>query len=450
MKKIKIPKRLSRVMAMFMIFCIGFAYCSGITAFAAIDLDITIMPPEEEVTNNQEFEVDLKIVTKSDNGYVELKVNIEYDASVLTLAAPVNYEGYRVSGNKGQLVLTYFDPTGTNTPTPIGNEVLVPIKFLVMENAPTTTTKIKATTDHAYNKKGKNIIWTPINDKEISIVRINGTTESEDEVVSQEVSSTFVVGNQTSINRTSSLAGNGGKVASVLLGAIVVFCAGIVVGYILCMHKYENSSESSKKASRRTDDYYDDYDDYGDYEDDYIGNAEAVGSNKNEAYSDSIYSNDEYDDNDDGFFTPSQTDYSVPDSDYFSSLPSSEQSGGNYLDAFKMTSESQHTFSPMSFDNLVSGSYSEQSSNERDDDDYPILFMSRSNSNNNSRRTQARPTFDENEDTVFGKYSDSIERNVDDGYGSGFSSSQSRRNTPPRNNNSRSERPVPIRTRKKR
>jgi protein involved in sex pheromone biosynthesis len=63
-----------------------------------------------------------------------------------------------------------------------------------------------------------------------------------------------------------------------------------------------------------------------------------------------------------------------------------------------------------------------------DDDDYPILFMTR-DSNANARKTDnsAKPKFDESVDSLFGKYSDNVGRNVDDGYGESFSSSGRRR-----------------------
>ncbi len=93
---------------------------SGITAFAAVDLDVTIVPPDDTVTNGSDCEVDLELLTKSDNGYTELLINIEYDEDLLRLAAPVNQNGYRVVGSKGKLTLNYTDPSGTNSPTPIG------------------------------------------------------------------------------------------------------------------------------------------------------------------------------------------------------------------------------------------------------------------------------------------------------------------------------------------
>ena len=72
--------------AIVMLLSVGFVYCSGFTAFAAVDLDVTIVPPPESVQNNGNCPVELDIVTKSANGYVELVINIEYDADLLALA----------------------------------------------------------------------------------------------------------------------------------------------------------------------------------------------------------------------------------------------------------------------------------------------------------------------------------------------------------------------------
>lgn len=413
MNRSKLSKSLSRIMAMLMLFTVGFVYCSGFTAFADVDLDVTIVPPEDSVLNKQEFEVNLQILTKSTNGYVELQVNIEYDADLLALSAPVNQDGYRVTGSKGQLTLTYYDPTGTNTPTPIGNEAMIPIKFIVLESAPDSTTKIKATVDHAYNSSGKNITWTPIYDKEIEIVRINDSTDTSSDTESEEddTSSTFVVGNNNGgvVSRTSSVAGNGGKIASVIIGAIVVFAAGMVVGYIICMRKFEKR--------KGVDDKYDDY-----YEDDYVGDSSIDSSGENN-YSDSLYP----DDNDDGFYRRSNEEYAVSDEDdYFTATPAGNGSSGNYLDAFNAPSIVTHNIEPVEFGSMVTSS--DVTGSEDDDDDYPILFMTRDNNDSGTRKSSSsKPTFDEKVDSLFGKYSDNVERNIDDGYGGSFSSSTRRR-----------------------
>ena len=417
MKKFKFSKKLNRILSTILLLVVGFVYCSGFTAFAAVDLDVTIIPPDDTVTNNQRFEVNLQMVTKSTNGYVEMVIKIEYDADILALAAPVNKDGYMVSGSKGQLTLTYFDPTGSNKPTEIGSEVMLPIEFIVLESAPDTTTKIKASIDHAYNNKGKNITWTPIYDKEIEIIRINDGTAVSSDVSSEEVSSEFIVGKDAgTVSRSSSIAGNGGKIASVIIGAIFVFTAGVVVGYIICMRKYEKGAGSH--SSKEYDDYgdYDDYDDYDDYYDDYDGDSSTKASGKSN-----------YSDNDDGYYRRSEEKYSVADEDdYFSSTPTSQGTGGNYLDAFN-SSISKRTVEPIDFGSMDLSSG--ETGVEDDDDDYPILFMTRDTDTQKRSTTSSsrqQPSFNEQVDSLFGKYSDNVSRNVDDGYGSGFSSSGNR------------------------
>lgn len=410
MNSSKLSKSLSRIMATLMLLTMGFVYCSSFTAFAAVDLDVTIVPPDDSVRNKQEFEVNLQIVTKSANGYVELAINIEYDADILALSAPVNLDGYRVTGSKGQLTLTYFDPSGTNTPTPISNEAMIPIKFIVLESAPDTTTKIKATIDHAYNERGKNITWTPIYDKEIEVIRINDSAEtSSSEASGDETSSVFVVGNGAGVvSRTSSVAGNGGKIASVIIGAIVVFAAGMVAGYIICMRKSENH--------KGTGDKYDDY-----YEDDYVGDSSIDSSGENN-YSASLYP----DNNEDGFYKSQREEYEVSgEEDYFSSVPTGSGSSGNYLDAFNADSIINRNIEPVDFGSMVTSA--DVTGSEDDDDDYPILFMTRDGNSNSLKPSSSKPTFDEKVDSLFGKYSDNVDRNIDDGYGGSFSSSKRRR-----------------------
>lgn len=419
MKKSKVYKRFSRIMAVLMLMTISFVYCSGFTAFAAVDLDVTIVPPTDSVQNGHNFDVDLDIVTKSANGYVELVINIEYDADLLALYAPVNKDGYKVTGSRGQLTLTYFDPTGTKTPTPIGNDVPITITFTVLENAPDTTTKIKASVDHAYNSLGKNVTWTPIYDKEIEIIRINETVSSSPKDSSEEESSQFVVGkNSGTVSRSSSGAGNGGKVASVIIGAAVVFTAGIVTGYIMCMRKYEslNITAASGKTRRRRssrDDYYDDSDDY---DDDY--EYKSLSSKKRS----SIDDYDDYD-NEDGFYTKSRENSPANgQGDTIVSISPEDSSDESYSDIFSMPIGS-HRISSEEFSSILDGK-AKLNMNEEEDDDYPILFMTRDgDSSKRGSSSRTKPVFDENEDTIFGKFASNVERNVDDGYG-GISSNR--------------------------
>ena len=415
-------KRTVRVLFAVLMLSTCFMCFSGITAFAAVDLDVTIVPPDDTVTNGSDCEVKLEILTKSDNGYKEMLINIEYDEDLLRLAAPVNQNGYRVVGSKGKLTLNYTDPTGTNSQTPIGNKEVIPIHFIVLDDAPDTTTKIKANIAYAYNKKGLNIIWTPIYDKSIEIIRINQDVNN-DKVSSEEESSQFVVGDGTNlINRSGSgtVGGNAGKIAAVVIGAIVVFSAGMAAGNLLCMKRYGLSRRSSKKSGDG-DEYYDEYDESE------VRRGNAGGENK-DGYEDDHY--DDYGGNDDGFYTKPGEDYTVGgDEDYLTAVPVSKTSGDSFPDMFGSASPvGAGSLDPSDFSSIFDRTKRPESVSKRqsafsDDDDYPALFAS-------SRRSEPRqatkaPTFSNDEDTIFGRFSANVERNVDDGYG-GLSSSRSR------------------------
>lgn len=424
-------KKFVRVLFTVMLLSTCFGAFSGITAYAAVDLDITIVPPEDSVTNGSDCEVDLEILTKSDNGYKEMVIIIEYDEDLLRLAAPVNQNGYRVVGSKGQLTLSYMDPTGTNSQTPIGNKEVVPIHFIVLDDAPDTTTKIRANIDHAYNSKGKTIIWTPIYDKTIEIVRINQDT-AESDTSSEEESSQFVVGGNdgTLVNRSGpgTVSGNTGRVVSVIIGAIVIFSAGMAAGNIFCMKRYGLGPGSSKKGDDADDDedeYYEKYDAYDDRDE------KQTRSRKGKMPSDSYDDYDGYDGSDDGYYTKPGEDYTVGDDDeYLTAVPVSRSAGDSFPDLFGSASPiGSRSLDPSDFSNLFAGNTKSESrpssrptsSSLSDDDEYPALFAP-------SRRPVPRtapsaPGFDD-EDTIFGKFSANVERNVDDGYG-GISSSRS-------------------------
>ena len=422
MTKISSFRRLRRMGLLLALLTVGFFYTTGITAYAGVDLDVTLVPPPDSVQNGGNCPVELDIVTKSANGYVELVIKIEYDADLLALAAPVNQNGYKVTGSRGQLTLTYFDPTGTNTPTPIGNNEPIVINFTVLENAPDTTTKVKATVDHAYNNKGKNITWTPIYDKTIEIIRINDdlTTAS---AASEEVSSQFVVGkNIGTITRTTGGGGSGGQTVAVLFGAVIVFAAGVVVGYLVCMKKYgiegglfadgllagrfgflngrgADNTGSAKDGDdggspRRRRHSTEDYRDYDDGEDDVYSTYGAVN-------------------NDDGYFskyTRPGKEYTIDgDEDYFTVASSDDDDG--YPDVIGGSSPiGSRSLDPSDFSRILG-----TGTDVRDtppDDDYPFLFRQGTGISNSTK-----PFFDESQDSIFGQLG-GVERNVDDGYGS--------------------------------
>ena len=430
MKISSFSKRFSRVMLAVVMLSTCFMCYSGITAFAAVDLDITIIPPDDTVTNGSDCEVDLEILTKSDNGYTEMLIYIEYDEDLLRLAAPVNQNGYRVVGSKGRLTLNYTDPTGTKTQTPIGNKETIPIHFIVLDDAPDTTTKIRANIDHAYNKKGKNVTWTPIYDKSIEIIRINQDVNNSD-TSSEEVSSQFVVGGgENLINRSApgTVSGNTGKVVSVVIGAIVIFSAGMAAGNIFCMKRYGLTPGSAKKSGDE-EDYYDDYDD------DYEERQKGRGSGRRTAR------NDDYDGgNDDGFYTKPGEDYTVGgDDDYLTAVPVSRSSGDSFPDIFGNTSPQVGSrgadttdFSSIFGDKGKTDSSQRTSGTYSDDDEYPALFAS-GRPKQPQRKAPAAPTFDTGEETLFGRFSANVERNVDDGYGGLSSRSRERSERSPRN-----------------
>ena len=418
MKMSNYSKRVSRVLLAVVMLSTCFMCFSGITAFAAVDLDVTIVPPDDTVTNGSDCEVDLEILTKSDNGYVEMLINIEYDEDLLRLAAPVNQNGYRVVGSKGQLTLNYTDPTGTNTPTPIGNKEVIPIHFIVLDDAPDTTTKVKATVHHAYNKRGKNVTWTPIYDKTVEIIRINQDVNNNN-TSSEEESSQFVVGDGTNlVNRSNggTVGSNSGKIAAVIIGAIVIFSAGMAAGNIFCMKRYGLSHRSSKKEEN--EEYYDDYDE-SDVRRGGSGNGED--QDEDDYYED--YTNDE-----DGFYTKPDEDYTVGgDDDYLTAVPVSKTNGDSYPDIFGSAVIGSRGLESTDFSSIFDKSKKAQVAPARqhsfsDDDEYPALF---SPSRPAQRKAPAAPKFDNDEDTIFGRFSANVERNVDDGYG-GISSSRSR------------------------
>ena len=77
---------------------------------------------------------------------------------------------------------------------------------------------------------------------------------------------------------------------------------------------------------------------------------------------------------------------------------------------------------PADFGSLSgAGNGREQKKSTTEEDEYPSLFRQGSGISNSTK-----PFFDESEDSIFGKFSGNVERNVDDGYGGLSSRSRER------------------------
>ena len=207
-------------------------------------------------------------------------------------------------------------------------------------------------------------------------------------------------------------AGNAGKIASVIIGAIVIFSAGMAAGNIFCMKRY---GLSPRREGAEDDEFYDGYEKKGRGR----GRGDAKRSSDADDY------DEDYDDgNDDGFYTKPGEDYTVGgDDDYLTAVPVTRSTDDSLTDYFGSSTKVGSRDSKSSDFGDYFGGEKNNPNSDSDDDDYPELFAPKNRTA--PRIPSVAPNLDDVE-TIFGKFSGNVERNVDDGYG-GISSSRSGR-----------------------
>lgn len=235
---------------------------------AISDVDFTIRPPTEEIAPTESFVVELVINTQTVNGYVSFIYTMTYNEDVLKCTANINDKGFVGGGSNGEFKLTYDDPTGTNTPSEIG-EVIIQIPFTVLEGAPGGETAFSATVPEIYgvDEDGKKVVITRawIKDKSVVIADVAApqTTSSEEEVsyagFGEDYSAISVESYIYGYDEDEDMSA--GEIFGLIVAAIVIFIAGGAVGYIICQKRMDSSvgRGTYRRGSSAADDDYGDY-----------------------------------------------------------------------------------------------------------------------------------------------------------------------------------------------
>lgn len=219
------------------------------TAFALSDIDFTLKPPTEEIAPNESFTVDFVINTQTVNGYVDFTVEIEYNDDVLKCTAVIDEDGFTGGGSQGIYELKYSDPTGMNTPSPIG-ETIIKIPFTVLEAAPGGETQITGNVKECFgvDKNGNkvNITTAKIYNKKIFISDIAAPVSSESSVEPIPESYTDIPESGYDINSYAygdydDEGPGAGTVFGYIVGIIAIFAVGAVAGYFYCQKKLDSS-----------------------------------------------------------------------------------------------------------------------------------------------------------------------------------------------------------------
>lgn len=254
-------KRLCSLLCCFAILISLVGVCSQGAVSALSDVDFTINTDTSvQYIQEETVNVDIEIKTQTENGYVELDLFLEYDTDALTCATILdNVDGFttyvREEGGRSGLVIEYRDPEGARAP--IDTRVLK-LQFVVRTgvatNSYTLSLKVErvAGLDKNGNKEDGILTVSNARDKALDIVDVGGGNDSSGE----DGSDPNYYFSTTTAPQEVQNGGGGGKVKAgtvilFILGAIVVFASGVIVGFIICQRRltYEqlgiNDSDST-------------------------------------------------------------------------------------------------------------------------------------------------------------------------------------------------------------
>lgn len=274
------------------VFLMAILFVPSMTVYAESDVDFTIsVNTDVPYISGDTIACDIIIKNQTDKGYVEMELFLTFDTDALNcLSIFDNVDGFstKVEEREGQsgLVIKYLSPDGNPS---VKGEKVVKLQFAVITGAATGDYPLKLQVvscfgfDSAGNKedaveKGDKVLSLSMaKDKKLALV------ETPDNAIGNSTgdgSDPNYYYTEPTANQQVDDKKGGATVGTVLLmvfGAVVVFAAGVVVGFILCQKRmnedgYDRSVEPapsrryaggglSSLAGRFSKSIYDDNDD---------------------------------------------------------------------------------------------------------------------------------------------------------------------------------------------
>lgn len=251
--------KFKRIFAFFLAFVMTLSFCPAMIAYALSDIDFTIdIDPIDQYVSGDTISCPVKITTQTDNGYVEMELFLTFDPDALNcLTVFKDVDGFstevkQIEGETG-LLIYYKSPNGEATVK--DDNKYVRVQFAVITGVATGeyNLSLKVLSCYGFDSYGNrqnalekdNVLTLSMaKDKKLNIVETNDNSVgnstgdgSDPNYYYTEPSATQEVDNKKS--------GGGsvfGKVVLFILGAAVVFGAGVVVGFILCQKRMNEES----------------------------------------------------------------------------------------------------------------------------------------------------------------------------------------------------------------
>lgn len=265
---------------------------SSMSVFALSDVDFTlnIDPDITQYIAGEEVKVPIIIKTQTEHGYVDMELKLTFDKDALNLNTSLtaeNDKGFTTQLTDDGVIIYYTSPDGR--PSPIDSYILN-LSFSVITGAGGGNYKFELIVERCQgldeNGSKEDITVSDAKAKTITIVE----TTTGDENTGSDID--VYTGTPTVTQPVIQADNNGGGctaggVIGIIFGAIVMFAAGVVVGYILCQRRAAQNE----------------YDDYDDREDDDSGFSSrfsrgAASSRQSRSYSAGGYSGASDDDDD--------------------------------------------------------------------------------------------------------------------------------------------------------
>ena len=230
---------------------------SQMSVFALSDVDFTlnIDPDITQYIAGEEVKVPIIIKTQTENGYVDMQLKLTFDKDALNLNTSLtaeNDKGFTTQLTDDGVIIYYTSPDGR--PSPIDSYILN-LSFSVITGAGGGDYKFELIVERCQgldeNGSKEDITVSDAKSKTITIVETTSGDENTGSDIDVYTGTPTVTQPVIQSDNPSGGGCTAGGVIGIIFGAIVMFAAGVVVGYILCQRRAAQNE-------------YDDYDDRDD------------------------------------------------------------------------------------------------------------------------------------------------------------------------------------------
>lgn len=226
---------------------------AGFNAFA-YDVDFSIKPQEASVKQGDSITVNI-VVTTQEKGYTEFEMQLLYEESVFSCESTYNENGYVGSGKNGAYTLIYKDPSiDEPSPTKKNDVFTIPVKFTVLSDATVGNTKFTGSVitcngiDNLDLNSPVKLELAQLLSKTVTVAEASGadgeTDDSDSEGTADSADPNANSGDnldglieQPKLPSNEKSSYNWIEIVGIIIGGIIVFFSGCVVGYLFKQKK---------------------------------------------------------------------------------------------------------------------------------------------------------------------------------------------------------------------